>query len=540
MKSFLLLCLCISTAGWAQIPRYTITISETVGESLRTRDVFSNDYLPARFEYNDTVWDKAEIRYKGHSNRFFSKKPLRVRFPKKHLFEGMEDLNLNAMYTDKSFIREKLAWNLFEEMGELAPRAHYATFSLNGKSQGLYLVVEKVDKYFLQNHGRMISSVYNAGGYYSLGDMTVQSRKLLPMYYPKEVGDKDDYDDLFNLFTSLNSSPDSGFPRVADSLFDMNSVYNWFAGNILMMMGDSYNKNYLLYRDVSRRTGQWTVIPWDYDISFGTTGDFVVPYPRSLLNDGFGYTFPPLSGPTNILKERMQRSPAMMDRLRLRVDTLLNTIFTNEHLDPMIDSLASLIRNEVVADSQKRGTYQDFVDAVEALKYFITARGNFLRMTYTHPHAGMFDMVMVKHFKKNEPEYCVGLDGRLIATLWFEKMQGLDSMLVEAHPDSVYPGFDTVQTPAFVRRWMRITPYPESAKFIMKLRWSYHDIASTEREVSPGVNDERALRCFYNHKGVWQPLPGKINPLSNTMTIESVSNRDCGPDNYFMLFTPAK
>ena len=540
MRSFFLSFLFISTACWAQIPHYNVLISGAVGESLRTRDSFSDDYLPAGFEYRDTVWKNAQIRYKGHSNRYFPKKPIRIRFSKKQLFEGMGDLNLNAMYTDKSFIREKLAWDLFEAMGELAPRAHYATLLLNGKPQGLYLAVEKVNKYFLQNHGRTISSVYDAGGYYSLGDMTVQSRKLLPLYYPKEVGDKDDYDDLFNLFTVLNAAPDSSFPRIADSLFDMSSIYNWFAGNILMMMGDSYNKNYLLYRNLSRSVGQWTVIPWDYDISFGTTGDFVIPYPQSLLNDGFSYTFPPLSGPTNILKERMLQSPAMMNHLRLRVDTLLNTVFTNEHLDPLIDSLASLITNEVIADSQKRGTYQDFVDAVDALKYFITARRDFLLMTYIHPQKGIFDMVMVKNFRTNDPVNCVGFDGRLFATLWFDRMKGLDSLLVEAHPDSVYPGFDTLKTPKFVRRWLKITPYPRSAKFAMKLRCSYHDMTSTEREVSPAVGDERSLQCFYRQKEMWRQLSGKINPISNTMTIDSVTERECGTDKCFMLFSPTE
>jgi spore coat protein H len=540
VKSFLLLFLFVTPFCWAQIPHYNILISPAVVESLRTRDTFSDDYLPAQFRCSDTLWKDVKIRYKGHSTRYFSKKPFRVRFQKKHLFNGVEDIDVNSMYTDRSFIREKLAWDLFEEMGELAPRAHYADLSLNGKPQGLYLVVDKVDKYFLQNRGRTISSVYDAGAYYSLADMTVQNKQMLPLYYPKAVGDKDDYDDLFDLFTALNAAPDSTFPAVADSLFDMNSVYNWFAGNILMMMGDSYNKNFLLYRDDSRRLHQWIVIPWDYDISFGTSGDFAVPYPQSLLNRGFSYTFPPLSGPTNIMKERMMRSEPMREHLRLRVDTLLNTVFTNAHFDPFIDSMASMIKTDVAADSQKQGTYQDFLDGIEALKYFITVRRNFLLKTYIHPQPGIFDMVVLKEFRLNDPTYCVGFDGRQFATLWFEKVKGLDSILIEAHPDSISPGFDTMLTPKFVRRWLRIIPFPGSAKFTMKLQWSYHDISSTEREVSSAVNDERALQCFYRRNDEWQPLSGRINPVANTVMIDSVTDHACGSHNCFMLFVPSE
>ena len=540
MKLFFCLLLLLPSFCWGQIPHYNIIISPAVQESLRTRDIFSNDYLPAQFESDGILYKDVKLRYKGHSTRYFPKKPFRIRFQKKNLFRDVEDIDLNSMYTDRSFLREKLAWELFGEMGEMAPRARYADVSLNGRPLGLYLDVDKVDKYFLQVRGRTVSSVYDAGAYYSLADMTVQNKQMLPLYYPKAVGDKDDYDDLFDLFTALNAAPDSTFSAVADSLFDMNSVYNWFAGNILMMMGDSFNKNYLLYRDDSRRLHQWIVIPWDYDISFGTSGDVAVPYPNSLLNRGFSYTFPPLSGPTNIMKERMMRSESMREHLRLRVDTLLNSIFTNTHLDPFIDSIASMIQSDVAADSQKPGSYQDFLEGVEALKYFITVRRNFLFMTYIHPHPGVFDLVVLRQFNLHTPSYCVGFDGRQVATLWFDSVQGLDSLLIEAHPDSVYPGFDSAATPKFVRRWLRIIPFPESAKFTAKLQWSYHDISSTEREVSAAVKDEHALQCFNRRNDTWQPLAGRLNQFSNTVTIDSITERSCGWRTCFMLFTPSR
>ena len=156
MRSILLFCFFFVTICSAQIPRYNITISKAVEESLRTRDPFSDNYLPAKFDYNDTIWSDVKVRYKGHANRYFPKKPIRVRFSKKHLFQKALDLNLNSMYTDKSFLREKIAWDLFANMGTLAPQAYYAHLSLNNVPQGLYLSVEKVDKYFLANRGRFV------------------------------------------------------------------------------------------------------------------------------------------------------------------------------------------------------------------------------------------------------------------------------------------------------------------------------------------------------------------------------------------------
>ncbi len=539
MKRLLVLLAVVCSTSAAQIPHYRLILAPAVLDSLAVRDIFSNSYLPATFNFGDSTWTDAKVRYQGKSNRFFSKKPIRVRFPKDHLFQRKEHLVLHAMYTDRSFLREKLAWDLFEEMGELAPHASFARLSINGKLQGLYLEVDKVDKWFLKERNRTVSSVYNADGYYSLADMTVQHTALLKFFYPKEAGDKEEYDDLYDLLTVINQTPDSSFERTVDSLFDMNSVYNWLAGNILTMMGDSYNKNYFLYRDMSRQAHQWIIIPWDYDVSFGTTGDPAVPYPQSLLNQGIGYTFPPLSGPANVLKDRLMQSKSMSNRLRMRVDTLLHTIFTNEHLNRHIDSLAALIRSDVAADPQKPGTLQDFEDGVEGLKFFVTARRNFLLKTYVQPATGDYDQVMLKHPAPHHIYDCVGFDGEQFATIELFSARRLDSLLVVAYPDSMPPGFDTVQHPGFLRRFFQIVPYPARATFTGRLELWYYDLSKNDREVSSGTREERSLKSFVRRSGKDRPMTSTVNPSANVFKVPLITNSDCGSSSCFVFYVPS-
>ncbi len=539
MRRLLFLLAIASAASTAQIPHYRLLLTPAVIESLAVRDVFSNSYLPATFNYLDSTWKDARVRYQGKSNRYFAKKPIRIRFPKSHLFEGKEHLVLHAMYTDRSFLREKLAWDLFGEMGELAPSASFATLSVNGQLQGLFLEIERVDKWFLRNRNRTASSVYSAGGYYSLADMTVQHTSLLQFYYPKEAGDKEEYGELYDLLVAVNQTPDSSFEQTMDRVFDMNSVYNWLAGNILTMMGDSYNKNYFLYRDTSRQDHQWIVIPWDYDISFGATGDPAVTYPQSLLNQGMGYTFPPLSGPANVLKDRLMQSKGMSNRLRVRVDTLLHTIFTNEHLDPRIDSLAALIRSDVAADPQKAGTMQDFEEQVEALKYFITARRNFLLKTYVNRPTGDFGQVMLHQPALHRSYDCAGVDGLQFATVELLSAHRLDSLLVVAYPDSVPPDFDTLKHAGFVRRSLQVIPYPPRATFTARLNMAYHDLAQNDREVSPGVRDERGLKCFVHHGRADSPIASRVNAAANLVKIPLITQSDCGPSSWFLLYVPS-
>ncbi|MBI1806382.1 MAG: CotH kinase family protein [Ignavibacteria bacterium] len=525
----------IITTADGQLPQFTITMSDDDYRALNARDIFVDEFLPATVEYQGTTWNKAEIRFKGRSTRYFPKKSYRLKFPKNKLFQNTHQINLHAMYTDKSSIREKLAWDLFQDMGEMAPHAWFARLSINQQYKGLYLVVDRIDRYFLQHRERFAWSLYNSGGFYSLADLTPQSVDLLKLYYEKEIGDDNDYSDLQGLINVLNFTPDSTFPAALDSLFEVNSIYNWLAGNILMMMGDSYNKNYFLYHDVSRKTQSWVIIPWDYDESFGLSGDVAVPYPHSLLNDGFAYTFPPLSGPPNVVKDRVWNIPSLQQHLRRYVDTLLHSVFTEEHLFPRIDSLSALIRDDVAADSQKWGSDQDFLDNVETVKYFITARRNYLLKTFIGSPTGDFCSVTLPIKRGSNPYHFVEMEGRLLATLWVKDAGNLDSLRVEAFPDSIPREIDPVDTGKCVRRWIRVTAIPENAHFTATFQWMYQDVSSLDREVGTQVKDERALRGYAYNGRSWTGLRSRVNPYANIVTIDSFTQDMCGDSTYIAL-----
>jgi spore coat protein CotH/photosystem II stability/assembly factor-like uncharacterized protein len=535
MKTMLIALALFASTTLAQVPRYSVTMSPDDFQLLYSRDIFSDSLLPASFFTADSSWSNDGFRFKGTSTRFYSKKSYRVRFATAQLFRAQRDINFNAMYTDKSFLREYLAWNLFGDLQEMAPVAEHALVSVNGRPQGLYLLIDKIDKYFLQRRGRILAPMYEADDTYNEANLTEQPDSLLKLYYAKEIGSKTDYSDLTTLIHALNSGPDSSFADTVDRYFDVGSVLNWFAGNTIMMMGDSYDKNYFLYRDTSRATGQWTIIPWDYDLSFGRTGDPAVPYPASLLNDRFAYTFPPLSGPSNPLKDRFMATPSLAERFRARLDTVLQTVFTPERLVPRIDSLASYIRTEAANDPGKWGTAQEFEDHVDALKYYVNARRNYLLRTFVHPPSGQYNRATLPVSQTGVPYDFVAYDGRQLATLWFSSMSGLDSIQVIAHPDSTPPSLALPGDGRFVRRWIEVIPYPSGASFTARLQWMYEDVATASTEVGQGVQDERLLRAFVFDGAERRALGAAVNPYANIVTIDSVTAGECGAGKHFGL-----
>jgi photosystem II stability/assembly factor-like uncharacterized protein len=303
-------------------------------------------------------------------------------------------------------------------------------------------------------------------------------------------------------------------------------------------MGDSYNKNYLLYRDTSKLTQQWVVIPWDYDLSCGRTGDMGIPYPGSLLNDDFAYTFSPLDGPSNVLKDRFMATPSLMEDLKHYVDSVLHTIYTEERLYARIDSLAAIVRDAAALDPLKWGTMQEFDDHVEALKYYVTARRNYLLKTFVATPNGEYNDVTLPVSQLGVPYNFISYDGRQIATLWFSSIQGLDSLRVRVYHNSIPSGIPSPGDEKYVKRMVEVLPYPATAQFAAKLQWMYSDYSIASREVGNGVQNERLLRCYVNDAGSWMILPSAVNPFANIVTIDSVTQDQCGSGKFFALLLP--
>ncbi|MGC4065182.1 MAG: CotH kinase family protein [Polyangiaceae bacterium] len=63
-------------------------------------------------------------------------------------FYGLKRLALNQILDGAAVFKETLAYHIFNSFGVTAPRTSYATVSLNGKSLGMYTVVEMIDGRF--------------------------------------------------------------------------------------------------------------------------------------------------------------------------------------------------------------------------------------------------------------------------------------------------------------------------------------------------------------------------------------------------------
>lgn len=542
-KAFFISILAIALSFSQGVREFSIIINPDSLLLLYSRNIWDKTYVPMRFVPEDGSEHAGGIRFKGHSSRYYPKKPFTVKFNKGQEFEGWREMGFNAMYTDKSLMREELAWQISRKLGIIGPETYYANLYINGKNYGLYLFVERIDETFKrapEKYGFMRGgSMYEPVDDYHMGDLFIppDSSDYFKFYDKKFPADSN-YSDLIQLIKEINETPAEDFHNFIERKFIGETVLNWFLLNTLSHMGDTYNKNYYLYHDSV--SDKWLIIPWDYDLSFGRDGTGVLPYPLNLLNDKFKYWYMlPYHGVDNPLKIKFFQNSILVSRFKQKLDSVLTYIFTENKMLALIDSLKNLIRNYVYRDEFKWGTNKEFDEQVEALKYYVTARRFFLYKWLSNYWPGEVNKATLRITRLDTVYHFVDKNGRLLGSIWFYEANGLDSLTVIVYPDSISPYLpDDVLPDKYVRRVFKIIPYPSSAKFRARIRLEYRDESLTRTELGAGILDEHFLKLHYFDGQSWKPLETNVNSYANTLTVDNVSDEVLNENTTLSAFIP--
>ena len=98
--------------------------------------------------------------YSSESDRF----SLRLNFNKyvnDQTCYGLDDLALNNLVSDATYIKEYLTYDMFEYIGAKAPLCNMCTLRINGKNRGVYAAIEVPNKSFLKrNFGNDYGKLY--------------------------------------------------------------------------------------------------------------------------------------------------------------------------------------------------------------------------------------------------------------------------------------------------------------------------------------------------------------------------------------------
>lgn len=114
------------------------------------------EYVRGRIRQGTNNFVEAEVRLKGNfSFQPIDQKPsfsLKLSPAGQKEFGGHRRLLLNNSLQDPSYLRGKLASEMFLKAGLPTARINFARVMLNGKALGVYLLVEGTDETFLRRH----------------------------------------------------------------------------------------------------------------------------------------------------------------------------------------------------------------------------------------------------------------------------------------------------------------------------------------------------------------------------------------------------
>lgn len=234
-----------------------------------------NSNLPhSGFEYvkgglwNGKKLQKVKVKYRGDfiTHWGYFKKSLRIKTKKNRLFEGMRAFNLTAP-KGVFQLHNYLAYQLAESLGLMTPRSEMVTLNLNGKRQGLHLLVEQLEELTLRYHSRMPGDLYvgelvGKDAYRGVSDKVFEHPGLW-----KKIAVNNHYIDnsrkpLEHLISLINSSDTEESQKELSRLLDMDA---WARFSAFETLTQSFHfdkgHNWRLYYDPMR--SKFEPIVWD-------------------------------------------------------------------------------------------------------------------------------------------------------------------------------------------------------------------------------------------------------------------------------------
>ncbi|ANA83556.1 spore coat protein CotH [Paenibacillus glucanolyticus] len=235
----------------------------------------AEEYKEASVNYNGMQYDHVGLRTKGNLslrsvvNSDSDRYSFKISFDEyiNQTLNGISKINLNNNYSDASYMREFLTYELAASVGLPTPGFSYVNVYVNDELWGFYLAIEQIGDSYLQRHfDNSYGALYKAEMTGVGSDLTWLGKDP-DSYTGLVMKSKSSNDDiLIDMLDELNNGTDY------EKVLDVDNVLKYVALNVVASNMDSYlgsnKQNYYLYEN----NGIFSVLPWDYNMAFGGLG----------------------------------------------------------------------------------------------------------------------------------------------------------------------------------------------------------------------------------------------------------------------------
>lgn len=239
------------------------------------------NFIHLRLDFQETFED--ETYYGSQRNIWNDENQLKQR--KDRTFATLEKLELRwNKNNDSTYLREIYAYEIYRSEGILAPNATLSVFNWNDANMGIYVLVEPVDKVFIERNlpeEDWDGDLYKCGwvwlpvSFTSQRSIGIENEDTGEFYtYDLKTNKKtSEHESLKNLLTGLNTGAvtKESFGSLVDTDYFLRyAAVSYFLGNPDDLR-NNYNNCYIYFL---KSSGKMIVIPYDYDRCLGVTVDY--------------------------------------------------------------------------------------------------------------------------------------------------------------------------------------------------------------------------------------------------------------------------
>jgi spore coat protein CotH len=368
----------------ATLQEVRLAISSRDWQTLKEN--FTEDtYYPADLTWNGVTVRNVGIRSRGHATRNGIKPGLRVdinRFVTGQEFLGLKAFSLDNMYGDSSMVRESVTMKMFAKMGLPAPREAHARLFVNNEYAGLYVIIESVDRTFVERAFGAEEGGVETGGYlleyqwsypYRLEYLGPGLEAYAVLFKP-QTRETDSianiYGPLEDMIRTINESSDATFASAVDKFMDLGLFLKHMAVESFMVEWDGFVgfaglNNFYLYR--FRQNGRSQLIPKDKDASL------------AFLDVPVTYRFD-----TNVLVQRAMAVPeyrqAYLDAVKQCMALAAEPAPDDPRgwLEREIERQTSLVKPAIAEDRLYPYPFDEFLAVVDSLREFARGRAPYV------------------------------------------------------------------------------------------------------------------------------------------------------------------
>jgi hypothetical protein len=230
-------------------------------------------YVPGKVEFRSPDYAEelaAYLKLRGGMSVKYEKKSisLKIGFPFPfNQGSSNDEWILNANYIDKTFMRHKMAYDIFRAMSvnNRAPSCSYVQLSRNGIHQGIYVLMQRLNTVSLEVDST--GFIFKEPALFADNEsaIAIKSQK-----YPAR-SDSSAWRQIQAFRDFLFDADEVTFQQEIGQYIDLESVADWLLMLLFTNNGDGVLKNFYIYRQ--RADEPMRIAPWDYDHSWGRDGD---------------------------------------------------------------------------------------------------------------------------------------------------------------------------------------------------------------------------------------------------------------------------